>query len=177
MGGDSELDLRLAVLPLTPLGEEQLISIRILDKIFDPNQWPSLAPATFPPAWAPRCCATCWAPASRGVVYPVNPKRESVQGIQAYKDVGSLPHVPDLAVICTPSPTVPGLIRSLGEAGTRGVVIISAGFREIGEPGGKPEADPRRTGEVSGDAYLGPNCLGSSFPAFTSTPVLRRRRP
>ena len=36
-----------------------------------------------------------------GVVYPVNPKRESVQGIQTYKDVASLPNVPDLAVICT----------------------------------------------------------------------------
>ena len=44
----------------------------------------------------------------RGVVYPVNPKREAVQGIQAYKDIPSLPHAPDLAVICTPAPTVPG---------------------------------------------------------------------
>ena len=42
-----------------------------------------------------------------GPVYPVNPKRESVQGIQAFPDIASLPHGPDLAVICTPSTTVP----------------------------------------------------------------------
>jgi acetyltransferase len=43
----------------------------------------------------------------RGVVYPVNPKRESVQGIQAYRDVLSLPNTPDLAIICTPAVTIP----------------------------------------------------------------------
>jgi acetyltransferase len=44
-----------------------------------------------------------------------------------------------LALVCTPAATVPPLIRSLGEAGTRGIVIISAGFREIGEEGRKLE--------------------------------------
>ena len=54
------------------------------------------------------------------MVYPVNPKRESVQGIQAYKDIPSLPHPPDLAVICTPAATVPGLVRELRRGGHAG---------------------------------------------------------
>src|SRR5574340_41594 len=50
-----------------------------------------------------------------GVVYPVNSNRESVQGIHAYPTVTALPHAPDLAVVCTPAHTVPGLVRECGE--------------------------------------------------------------
>jgi acetyltransferase len=114
------------------------------------------------------------------VVYPVNPKRESVQGIQAYKDIPSLPHAPDLAVICTPAPSVPPLIRACGEAGTRGIVIISAGFREVGEAGRKLEQQVREEQrKFEGMRILGPNCLGiivpgihlnASFAAATPSP-------
>jgi len=101
----------------------------------------------------------------RGVVYPVNPKRESVQGIQAYKDIPSLPSPPDLAVICTPAHTVPALVRACGEAGTRGIVIISAGFREIGEEGRKLERQIlEEQKKFDGMRILGPNCLGIIVP-------------
>src|SRR4051812_4825986 len=46
-----------------------------------------------------------------GTVYPVNPKRPSILGVKAYKDIASLPEVPDLVVITTPAPTAPGLIK------------------------------------------------------------------
>src|SRR5215469_2910279 len=65
-----------------------------------------------------------------GTVYPVNAKRGSVLGIKAYPSIGAVPQKVDLAVIITPAATVPGLIRECGEAGVRGVVVISAGFRE-----------------------------------------------
>ena len=90
-----------------------------------------------------------------------------MQGIQAYKDIPSLPNVPDLAVICTPAPTVAGLIRALGEAGTRGVVIISAGFREIGESGRKLEQEViQEQRKFDGMRILGPNCLGLIVPGI-----------
>jgi len=71
-----------------------------------------------------------------GPVYPVNPKYKTVHSVRAYKDVASLPETPDLAVICTPAKTVPGVIRELGECGTRAAVILSAGFQD--EVKGKP---------------------------------------
>jgi acetyltransferase len=100
-------------------------------------------------------------------VYPVNPKREAIQGIQAYKDIPSLPHVPDLAVICTPASSVAAIVRQCGEAGTRGIVIISAGFREIGAEGRKLEELVRQEQrKFDGMRILGPNCLGIMVPGI-----------
>ena len=70
-----------------------------------------------------------------GAVFPVNPKRATVLGINAYPNVASLPERPDLAVICTPASSVPGLIGECVDAGIKGAVIISAGFKETGAPG------------------------------------------
>ncbi len=60
-----------------------------------------------------------------GPVMPVNPKYRAVAGVLAYPDVASLPEAPDLAVICTPAPTVPGLIEALGQRGTKAAVVVS----------------------------------------------------
>ena len=63
----------------------------------------------------------------KGPVYPVNPKYDSIGGQQAWPDVASLPAVPDLAIVCTPPQTVPGIVRALGELGTRAAIVMSAG--------------------------------------------------
>ena len=115
------------------------MSIRNLDKIFEPHRIAVIGASDAPTSVGYTVLRNLVGSGFRGVVYPVNPKREAVQGIQAYKDIPSLPHAPDLAVICTPAPTVPALVRQCGEAGTRGIVIISAGFREIGAEGRKLE--------------------------------------
>src|ERR1051326_2436973 len=70
-----------------------------------------------------------------GTVYPVNPKRSSVLGVKAYASVSDIPEDIDLAVIVTPPPTIPGLIKDCGENGVRGAIVISAGFKKVG-PGG-----------------------------------------
>ena len=72
-----------------------------------------------------------------GVVYPVNPKRSSVLCVKAYPTIGSIPEKVDLAVICTPAKTVPGIIQDCIKAGVTGAVIISAGFKETGPEGVK----------------------------------------
>src|SRR3972149_3937418 len=120
-------------------GEEREVSIRNLDKIFEPHRVAVIGASDTPSSVGYTVLRNLVGSGFRGVVYPVNPKRESVQGIQAYKDIPSLPHAPDLAIICTPAPTVPLIVRQCGEAGTRGLVIISAGFREVGTDGKKLE--------------------------------------
>ncbi len=81
-----------------------------------------------------------------GVVYPVNPKRSSVLGVKAYPSIGAVPEKVDLAVICTPAKTMPGIIKDCVKAGIPGAVVISAGFKETG-PGGREaraaDAGPR----------------------------------
>lgn len=143
------------------------MSIRNLDKIFDPHRIAVIGASDTPTSVGYTVLRNLVGSGFRGVVYPVNPKREAVQGIQAYKDIPSLPHAPDLAVICTPASTVPTIVRQCGEAGTRGVVIISAGFREIGAEGRKLEELIRQEQrKFDGMRILGPNCLGIMVPSI-----------
>ncbi len=102
-----------------------------------------------------------------GVVYPVNHRREAVQGIVAYPSLAALPHVPDLALICTPAATVPALVDECGRLGIMGVVIISAGFREVG-PAGKAleEQIQASAAKYPGLRIIGPNCLGIMVPSI-----------
>src|SRR5581483_4117317 len=99
-----------------------------------------------------------------GTVFPVNPKRASVLGIKAYPNIASLPEPVDLAVIATPAPTVPGLISECVEAGVKGAIIISAGFKEAGEAGAELERQIRAQAQGSGMRIIGPNCLGVMSP-------------
>ena len=98
---------------------------------------------------------------------PVNPKHREIAGQRCYPDVASLPAVPDLAVICTPPETVPDLISALGARGTRGAIVITAGFRELGSDRG---AVLERAMLDAARPYLmriiGPNCVG-----VLSTPI------
>jgi len=141
------------------------VSIRNLDKIFAPQRVAVIGASDSPASVGYTVLRNLIGSGFRGVVYPVNPKRESVQGVQAYPDVLSLPHAPDLAVVCTPAPTVPEIVRACGEAGTRGLVIISAGFREVGEEGRALEVQIREEQKkFDGMRILGPNCLGIIVP-------------
>src|SRR5579864_2413614 len=83
-----------------------------------------------------------------GTVFPVNPKRTSVLGVKAYPSLSEIPEPVDLAVIVTPPPSIPGIIRECGETGVRGAVVISAGFKEIGPEGAALERSEEHTSEL-----------------------------
>src|SRR5689334_4409180 len=65
-------------------------------------------------------------------IFPINPKYNSLLGATTYPSIQALKSPPDLVVIATPAATVPGLVRQCGEAGVLGMIILSAGFREVG---------------------------------------------
>jgi len=100
-----------------------------------------------------------------GTVFPVNPKRPNVLGIQAYKSVLDIPVSIDLAVIVTPAPIVPAVIDQCLEKGIPGVIIISAGFKEVGEAGVELERQIMEKAEGK-MRIIGPNCLGVMLPLY-----------
>jgi len=99
-----------------------------------------------------------------GTVFPVNPKRSSVLGIKAYKDLAAIPEQVDLAVIVTPAATVPAIVRQCTDAGVKGAVIISAGFKECGADGAELEKQIIRQARHGNMRIIGPNCLGVMSP-------------
>ena len=99
-----------------------------------------------------------------GTVYPVNPKRPSVLGVKAYASISDIPEQVDLAVIVTPPPSIPGLIRECGENGVQGAIVISAGFKEIGPEGAELERQLLVEAQKANIRIIGPNCLGVMSP-------------
>ncbi|MBI4893037.1 MAG: acetate--CoA ligase family protein [Acidobacteria bacterium] len=99
-----------------------------------------------------------------GAVFPVNPKRESVLGIKAYKSVKEIPAEIDLAVIATNSKLIPGLVQECGEVGCKAAVVISAGFKEAGPEGIELERQLLANAKAANMRIIGPNCLGIMVP-------------
>ncbi|HEY4753003.1 MAG TPA: CoA-binding protein, partial [Candidatus Limnocylindrales bacterium] len=99
-----------------------------------------------------------------GTVYPVNPTRQAILGVKAYPSISAIGEPVDLAVIVTPAKTAPGLVGECGEAGIKGVIIISAGFKEIGPEGVELERQVLEAARRHGVRVVGPNCLGIMNP-------------
>jgi len=104
--------------------------------------------------------------AYRGKVYPINPKHATLLGIPAFKKLSDVPKrasggaMADLAVIVTPAASVPDIMRECAEAGVRAVIIISAGFKEVGANGQKLEQEILQIARQGKIRLIGPNCLG-----------------
>jgi acetyltransferase len=99
-----------------------------------------------------------------GAVFPVNPKHKIVMGHAAFRSIAEVPAVADLAVIVTPSVTVPGIIAECSAAGVKGAIVISAGFKETGEHGRELERLLLTNARLGGMRIIGPNCLGVMMP-------------
>ncbi|HVV48231.1 MAG TPA: bifunctional acetate--CoA ligase family protein/GNAT family N-acetyltransferase [Polyangia bacterium] len=99
-----------------------------------------------------------------GTVYPVNPKRDSVLGIKAYRSIADVPGAVDLAVVVTTAATVPKVIGECVDRAVPAAVIISAGFHETGPAGAELERQVRAEAQRGGMRVVGPNCLGVMSP-------------
>lgn len=99
-----------------------------------------------------------------GAVFPINPKRSNVLGIRSYPTIADTPDQVDLAVIVTPARTVPDVIEECVQAGVKGAIVISAGFKEIGEEGVQLEQEILKKARQAKMRIIGPNCLGVMSP-------------
>jgi len=95
-----------------------------------------------------------------GRVYPVNPKSEAVASQKAYANLGELPGAPDLAVVAVPARAVSGVIDDCAGRSVRAVIVISAGFAEVGGIGRKRQQQLLDKIRGYGMRMVGPNCLG-----------------
>jgi acetyltransferase len=95
-----------------------------------------------------------------GAVYPVNPTAAAVHSIRAYPSVEAIPEPVEMAVIVVPKQHVCAVAEACGRKGVRSIVVISAGFKEIGGAGREREAELRETVRKYGMRLVGPNCMG-----------------
>ena len=95
----------------------------------------------------------------KGEIYPVNPKGGEILGKKAYKNITEIPGDVDLAIITIPSPLVNPAVKECGEKGVKNMVVITAGFKEVGGEGAKLEAELTALGEEYGINIIGPNSL------------------
>ena len=117
----------------------------------------------------------------KGEIWPVNPNRETVQGLKAYKSLAETPGVPDVALLAVPASLTEQAVRECVEKGVKGAVIFSAGYAESGDEGFAIQTRISDIARAGGLRLLGPNCLGVFNPQIgfygTFTQSLDRDMP
>lgn len=154
------------------------MGIRKLNSIFRPQRIALIGVPSDPKSVGGITLSNLVGGGFRGVVYPVNPKYEAVMGIPCYPNVKSLPKTPDLAIITTGSKLVPQLLEECGEAGINGIIIMTAGFQEIGEEGKKLQDQVKNIVDKYPDMrVIGPNCMGVINPGINMNASFARNMP
>ena len=114
-----------------------------------------------------------------GVLYPVNPKARSIHSVKAYPALSEIPDEVDMAVIIVPADHVAGVVEEAAEKSVKGVVIITAGFKEIGGEGVEREKRLTEIARANNIAMIGPNCLGimNTSPAVSLNASFATKMP
>jgi acetyltransferase len=101
----------------------------------------------------------------KGTLYPVNPKARSVLSVKCYTSVTNIPDPIDLAMIILPPTAALASVQECIAKGVKGIVIVSAGFKEVGGEGAKIETQIKELCHRAGVRLVGPNCLGVINPS------------
>jgi acetyltransferase len=100
-----------------------------------------------------------------GEIFPVNPQTDSIQGLKCYPDLLSIGRAPELVVIVVPARIVPAVMRQCAKIKVKSVIVITAGFKEVGKEGKELEEQVVQIAKQAGIRLIGPNCLGVIAPA------------
>lgn len=140
------------------------MSIRNLDAVFRPRSVAVIGASRNPRAVGHLIVRNLVRGGFAGPILPVNPNAQAIHGVLAYPSVAELPLAPDLAVVATPAASVPAIIAELGQRGTRGAIVVSAGFGEHGEQGRALQQAMLDAARPHLLRIVGPNCIGVVVP-------------
>ena len=100
-----------------------------------------------------------------GEIFPVNPQADTIEGLRCYPDLLSIGQVPELVVIVVPARIVPAVMRQCAKLKVKSVIVVTAGFKEVGKEGKELEEQVVQIAKHAGIRLIGPNCLGVIAPA------------
>ena len=141
------------------------MTVRNLKYLFRPTSVAVIGASDRPQSLGATVMRNLLAGGYAGSIFPVNPKHAIVAGVRVVPCVGRLEQAPDLAVICTPPQTIPGIVQQLGDKGCKAAVVLTAGLGAIMDPQGRTlrqaMLDAARPHLLR---ILGPNCVGLLVP-------------
>jgi acetyltransferase len=147
------------------------MSVRNLDVLFHPRSVALIGASKAPRSVGAVLARNLFGAGFDGPIMPVNPHEAAIEGVLAYPSIEALPLVPDLAVVATPAATVPEAVGALGARGTRAVVVISAGFAELGDQGCALQQAMLDAAKPTRSAWSGRTASASWCPGTDSTPA------
>lgn len=143
------------------------MTIRNLDHLFHPDSVAVIGATDRPHSVGSIVMLNLMRGGFSGPIMPVNPKHDRIAGIPAFHDLSALPSIPDLAVVCTPAPAVPGLIEQLGALGTKAAIVLTAGLEaHITGDGVNAQRAMLEAAQPHLLRILGPNCIGLIIPGI-----------
>ncbi|MDX3893207.1 bifunctional acetate--CoA ligase family protein/GNAT family N-acetyltransferase [Pusillimonas sp.] len=143
------------------------MSIRNLEYLFNPRSVAVIGATDRPGRVGSTVMRNLMQGGFAGPILPINPKYDHVAGLPAFHDLSQLTSAPDLAVLCTPPSTVPGLIAQLGRMGTKAAIVLTAGSGILYK--GKTVSMQQAMLEEARPyllRILGPNCIGLIIPGI-----------
>ena len=138
--------------------------MRSLDAVFAPNAIAVIGASTTPGKVGYDIFANILTGGYKGTLYPVNPAAKSILSMRAYPTIGEIPDAVDLSIIVLPTGATLKAVEESVQKGVKAIVIVSAGFREVGKKGLEVENEIVSICREAGVRVVGPNCLGVINP-------------
>ena len=148
------------------------MSIRNLDRLFQPRSVAVIGASDNPQRIGTRVLANLadsgfgGEGGTGGLLWPLNPKHQTLHGMHCYAKVSALPSAPDLAILCTPPATIPGLIAELGARGTKAAIVMTAGLDHIKTGGRTLRQAMLDAAKPHLLRIIGPGSVGLQSPAL-----------
>ena len=139
---------------------ERTAAVAAVEHVLQPSSVAMVGASRRPGSIGAAVMANLVAGGFTGAIYPINPKAEAIDGLPAYASLRDVPEAPELAVIGVPAAQVVQVARDCATAGVAALVVLSAGFSEVGEAGEQRQRELVTVCRAAGMRLVGPNCLG-----------------